>query len=383
MNMTVVTLMLVLIFFLLIQTTGQNLEQTSLLAMNQIGIGTVNMGYTPPFLSVRLNPAGLILESDSNFYNLNDVDDIHKLIHESLSVSKSHGILREEGLRFLKLNRHGEQILIFSDISTELAAMENLTRNCIIIGVFSFLLFLLFSILFANWAVKPVECAWEQQKQFIADASHQLKTPLTVILTNAELLHDEAMISKQSRQLADVILSKAGQMKKLINGLLDLSHFESDSFRSLYTETDYSKLIAGCACQFEPLYYESGLSLETDIQPAIMVKGNVSALQQAADILLDNALKYATPGSAVKVTLHGRNRHSILSVAAEGEPISSENLKKIFHRFYRIDPTRNKTDSYGLGLAIAQSIVLQHDGKIWAESCSGVNTFFIQLHRTL
>lgn len=257
--------------------------------------------------------------------------------------------------------------------------MKNLTRNCIFIGIISFLAFLGISIFFANWSVKPVDLAWTQQKQFIADASHELKTPLTVILTNAEFLQSGEYKEEQKMQFSDNILTMAKQMRGLVEGLLELSRVDNHSMKASMEHLNFSDLVTNSICVFEPLYYETGLELLSDIESDICVKGNTDYLKQVIDILLDNALKYADANSQIFVNLAQQKNHLVFSVKSVGDSISPEDCRNIFKRFYRVDQSRNDSGSYGLGLSIAQSIVLEHKGKIWVESKNGINTFFVTL----
>ena len=130
---------------------------------------------------------------------------------------------------------------------------------------------------------------------------------------------------------------------------------------------------------FEPVFFEAGLTLTTDIQPGITLRGSGQHLRQTADILLDNARKYAAPPGEVTVTLTQTGSRCRLTVSNPGPEISKEDLKNIFKRFYRSDTAHTQRGSYGLGLSIAQNIVLRHHGKIWAESKNGRNTFFVEL----
>ena len=142
---------------------------------------------------------------------------------------------------------------------------------------------------------------------------------------------------------------------------------------------DFSQLVGDAVLSFQLLYEEKGMGLRCAVQDSVQLHGSAQHLYQVMDVLLDNALKYSTPGSMVSVSLSAGSRTCTLSVSSPGEPISKEDLKNIFKRFYRADKARAMNGSYGLGLSIAESIVEAHKGKIWAQSENCYNTFFVQL----
>ena len=292
-----------------------------------------------PYFYVSVNTMGELSASFGGYYDLTNTEAIQQIITLALNSGEDTGILKDYSLRFQKRTTPFGQTIVFVDMSSELTTMRSLTNTCVIIGVLSFAVFLGLSFLLARWAVKPVETAWNQQRQFVADASHELKTPLTVILTNAELLQEPEYDEQARSRFVDSIMTMSHQMRGLVESLLELARVEENLF----------------------------------------VKGSQQHLKQVADILLDNASKYASADSTVRVILRRQGSHCLLSVASAGDAISKEDLKNIFKRFYRMDKARSMNHSYGLGLSIADSIVSKHGGKIWAESADGVNTFFVQL----
>ena len=273
------------------------------------------------------------------------------------------------------------QIIIFMDVSSEIATMQNLYRTCIIIGLGSLASFLVISIFFARWAVRPVEEAWAQQRQFVSDASHELKTPLTVILTDAEMLKSPRFDEAHKAQFVDNILTMSNQMRGLVESLLQLARVDNGAIQKLPLQhIDLSGLVSDELLTFDALFFEKGLTLAEDIADGITVHGSAQHLKQVVEILLDNAQKYSDPHGTVRVTLQKSGaHHCLLSVADPGDAISPEDLRKIFPRFYRIDEARAMNHSYGLGLSIAENIVKNHKGRIWAESADGTNTFRVEL----
>lgn len=385
-NMTIITIMLVLILCMVIHFTKDSMEQANIQMMQDIAENPLNLSEPGknsnillPYFTLNLDRNGNLLETNSPFYNLSDRTYIEKLTNLSSTFSENTGVLKDYQLRFMNIPTPTGHFLIFMDISTEISTLNTLTRNCILIGIFSFFVFLGISIFFANWAVKPVDEAWTHQKQFIADASHELKTPLTVILTNTELLKSDEYNTSQKARFSDNIMVMAKQMQGLVEGLLELSRIDNDSIKTYMKTLDFSSLTASVIYLFEPLYFESGLELISDIDSNININGSENHLKQVIEILLDNASKYSVSPSQVHVKLHKQHTYCILSVSSCGEHIAEEDLKNIFNRFYRIDKSRNRTGSYGLGLSIAKSILTKHHGKIWAESNGENNIFFVRL----
>lgn len=241
-------------------------------------------------------------------------------------------------------------------------------------------MFLGISIQLSKWAVKPVDLAWKQQRQFVADASHELKTPLTVIITNAELAQSPEYDDESRHRFLSSILTMSRQMRSLIEKMLELARADDSDSKRNFDIVDFSRLVSNALLPFEPVFFEKGLKLETRLDKNIKVLGEESQLCQVVDVLLDNAQKYSKDGGTTWVTLKktGKKR-CLLAVANEGEGISPEEAKNIFKRFYRGDKARSRTGSFGLGLSIAESIVTGHRGKIWVESSNEINCFYVEL----
>lgn len=385
-NMTIVTLMLIIIFYMVIHFTSQNLEQNSIEQLEKIAANPVHTfhpgeasGTILPYFTLQINHQGDLKEIHNGYYDLSDINLLKELVNDSHKITEKTGVLANYQLRFLRISIPNGYFLIFADISGQISTLRSLTKNCILIGIASFLAFLGVSILLANWAIKPVDLAWKQQKQFIADASHELKTPLTVILTNAELIHSKEYKEEDAQRLSSNILTMAKQMRGLVEGLLELSRIDNHSMNTIMESINFSELTDTALCHFEPLFYESGLILRTAITPGLYVTGSSVHLKQVLDILFDNALKYADKNSCIEIELKNNNKNLIFSVTTCGTQLSKNDLKNIFRRFYKADPFRNNSESYGLGLAIADSIIKEHKGRIWAKSQEGKNIFFISL----
>jgi len=389
-NMAIVTVMLCIIFGLVYSSTKHNLETESISMMRRIADVPFRPGRpnepSPelklPYFTLQLGKKGELLSAVGGYYDLSDRAFLDELIAQSTASKQETGVIKEHNLRFCRMMTPMGITLVFADMSSETNTLHNLVKTSLLIGFFSFLLFLFISFFLSRWAVRPVAAAWQQQKQFVADASHELKTPLTVILTNAELLQDHGYSQEDQLRFSRGIHTMAQQMKSLLGNMLELAKADAEQTEKHKDTIDLSKLILDCAISFEGVFVEKGLILESSAEPGITVEGHSPSLQQMVDILLDNAQKYSAPGGTTTICLfgsgHGKCR---LRVSNPGPEISPENLEKIFQRFYRMDEARTRDGSFGLGLPIAESIVSQHKGRIWAESKDGSNTFYVELHR--
>ncbi len=230
----------------------------------------------------------------------------------------------------------------------------------------------------------PVKEAWRSQKQFVADASHELKTPITVILANAGILlgHKDSTIREQQKWV-EYISAEAGRMKELVENMLFLTRSDTEGNHTVRSSVNLSDVVVSCLLVFESVAFESGLKLNGEVAPELYVNGNEGELKQLVMILLDNACKYTEEKGSVTVILERSQDKVRLSVNNTGDGIRPEDLPHLFERFYRADKSRARNQGgYGLGLAIARQIVVNHKGKITVESNpKNGTTFRVQLQK--
>ena len=378
--MSLVFVMLCIIFGMVFGFTARNLETDSLQLMRTVGGPPVrpesgDWDIRVPYLILQQNRQGIWIAQGSSYYDLEDEEFMSGLLQSVSAEEARSGVLREYDMRYLRLDGPVARY-VFMDISAERTTLAHLTRTCITIGILSLVLFFGISVLLARWASRPVEVAWNQQKQFIADASHELKTPLTVILTNAELLGDQSYSQEEQQKFSQNILTMSCHMRHLVESLLELARL--DNVTPVFSPLNISELAENTLLPFEPLFFEQEMVLETEILPGLWVNGSATHLQQVLEIFLDNARKYAEPG-IVTAKLDKAGNHVLLQVETPGTPLSAEDAKNIFRRFYRTDASRSRNGSYGLGLSIAHKITQQHGGKIWAEGTETGNRFAVLL----
>ncbi len=332
----------------------------------------------PPYLLLEVDQAGEVSVLFSGGLSVEGQEEMETLA--ARTEGQTEGVLRDMHLRFSSRQSPEGRRLAVGDISGEQWAMEGMLRNFSLIALLGLGGFLLISILLARWAVGPVEEAWRSQRQFVADASHELKTPLTVILANAEMLQGSGAVEDRDRQRAENITAESRRMRSLVESLLELARADSGILREEPVSLDLSALTERTLLPFEAVFFESGHPFRWQVEPGLWIRGSAVRLGQVVEILLDNANKYAAPGGAVTLELRREDkRRCLLRVCSQGAAIPNGELERIFLRFYRADAARSASGSYGLGLSIARSVAAEHRGRIWAESNEEGNVFCVRL----
>ncbi|WP_270166800.1 sensor histidine kinase [Paenibacillus sp. SYP-B4298] len=268
--------------------------------------------------------------------------------------------------------------VIFLDTTARQSILSTLIYTFAVVGLVMLVLLFFTSRYFANRSIRPVQEAFEKQKQFIADASHELKTPLTIIHTNADVLlaNKEDTIAQQAKWL-HYIKSETSRMTKLTNDLLYLTEMDDSRTRMVHAKFNLSEAVENSILTMEAVIFEKQIRLDYNIEANLMVNGSSEQIKQVIMILLDNAVKYTVPKGTVEVMLKKQHHETVLAIRNTGEGIAPEHLTRIFDRFYRADSSRaRKQGGHGLGLAIAKSIVDQHKGKLYAASTVGESTTF-------
>ncbi len=359
--------------------TAGNLEKEAVLAMRATLERPVGgMRPVQSCFVIQKTPHGYLGEGNI-LEELADQETLAALYEEAAAQRDRVGVLKEAGLRYCRQEGLWGDRVAFSSLKEERYLLAGLTRTSLLVFGAAALAFWGISILLARWAVGPVEKAWKQQRQFVADASHELKTPLTVILTNAEMLQSTEYSPEEKSRFATGILDVSRQMRTLVESLLQLARADRGVQAVEMGAVDFSTLAENAVLPFEPVYFEQGLVLESRLEPGLTVRGDGVALRQVVDILLDNGSKYAAPGGTASLEVYRQGKRVVLRFLTPGEPLTQAQCRDIFKRFYRVDEARTPSGSYGLGLSIAQNIVMQHGGRIWAEGVKEGNVFTVQL----
>lgn len=335
---------------------------------------------------VRLSSSGEVVQIIPTLESEEQLEQIPTFVSLAEAKEDEEGIIviNSTEVRFLKQTTDRGKIIVFSDRSQEIATLNRLLMVCLLTGTLSFIILFVITLYLAQWAIKPVAKAWEKQKQFVADASHELKTPLTVIATNADVVLSNPLdyVENQSKWL-HYIKTETERMTKLVNDLLYLAKVDEDESLIHCLTFNISEAFTHVCLPFESILFESNKHFHMTIEPELMIEGDEHRLKQLAIILLDNAIKNTPENGDIDFSLKkdpAKNK-LLFSVTNTGIGIPAEHHSKLFERFYRVDPSRaRETGGYGLGLSIAKSIVTQHSGSIEVQSTlEGPTTFLVTL----
>ena len=327
------------------------------------------------YIVVKVDSDGKITDRQENDITI-DESDLEKCVEQTLQSDRLSGQIGEYSLMYVKRDSAEGYNISFADNSRIYTSLKNTVLLNAILFIGSMGIIFVISLVLSGFAVKPVKTAWEQQKQFVADASHELKTPLTVILANNNIMmsHGSSTVSDE-KQWLESTEEEAQHMKKLIDQMLFLAKSDAGETNLEMSDVDLSEIIEGASLNFEPVAFEKGVLIETQIDNGMILRGNALQLNQLAHILIDNAVKYSSPDSVIKIRLCKKGDSVEFSVNNRGNVIGEDELEHIFDRFYRAEKSRT-TKGYGLGLSIAQKIVQSMNGRLTAKSNEQDGTTF-------
>ncbi|TCK90590.1 signal transduction histidine kinase [Natranaerovirga hydrolytica] len=330
------------------------------------------------FFTLTLDPNNNIIEGYSTF----QIDEIFLTTAKNIVINNNadSGSIKLDGHNWaytIKSQFENEKI-IFLDVTSQYDILRNLVYTFLVVALVMLLIIYFISHFFANQSIKPVKDAFEKQKLFISDASHELKTPLTVIRTNLDVVLDNPKdtIENQAKWL-QYIKSEAERMSTLTNDLLYLSHIDSINNDFTFSSFNLTETLEQVLLAMEAIIFEKNIALHYELEENIYLYGIKEQIKQAAMIFIDNAIKYTNKHGKIIITLHHSPQPTLI-FSNSGEGIPKEQLNNIFDRFYRVDPSRTKSQSggYGLGLSIAKKIIEQHNGNITVESTPNELTTF-------
>ena len=308
----------------------------------------------------------------SDFNNI--TDEIKNYAIEASNKKLDEGYIGNYIYKIRKFGNNEKEITLIESKDTILMLKTTITVS-IIIGILGIGIIYVIAKKISTTIVQPVENAFEKQKQFVSDASHELKTPLAVIRANADVLQDKVGENKWITYIQKEVQS----MNKLVNDLLVLARMENTK-----TETnqkfDLSKEVQMAVSSFESMIYEKKIELETNISEGIEFNGDKEDIKHIISIILDNAIKHTDENGKIIVNTLKEKNDIKIEIKNQGEPIPEEEREKIFERFYRVDKARNRNEKrYGLGLSIAKGIVEKYKGTISVSCKDGFTSFVVRV----
>lgn len=346
--------------FMIINSTIQKNSYNPIFMENEVYVVIFNRtGNIDKIINYSSND---LTDSEIKELVINNVNKINSKKIESLYTSDYVFMETKEG-----------NLIMVNNTSTKSYLLKELFKS-ILVFITLETIQVIISLNITKRIVKPVNESFIRQKQFIYDASHELKTPIAIISASAEMLEK----NPKEKKWLDNIKTENNRMNKLVISLLDLSKSENIKENEVYTSVNLSKVIKNKALTFESLIYENSLELDIDVVNDIMFNCNEDRIKELLSILMDNAIKHSLPNSQITVKLSKEKNNIYISVKNKGKEIPISEREKIFERFYRLDKSRNRDDNrYGIGLSIAKNIVINHNGTISVNCKDGYTTFMV------
>ena len=328
--------------------------------------------FSTRFFSVWLDDEKQIVNTNMDSVSTITEQDVEDYTDKVLKRGKERGWIGD--YRYRIMDTEDGTTVVFVNGNTYNNTSNRLLFTALLVLLGSASLILILTVVVSKRAVRPVAESYEKQRQFITDANHELKTPLTLILSNLDIIESEL----GKNEWLDDIRSEGERMGLLINQLVTLSRMDESTDSVMREEFNLSSAVADTVSEFESLAEERGHTLTSSVSPSVYYYGDESLIRRLTAILLDNAIKYCDAGGNIQLTLICR-RHPVLTVENTYQDVDKLELNRLFDRFYRADKARTFSGSFGIGLSIAQSIVKSHKGNIVAYKKSGIIGFRVEL----
>ncbi len=321
------------------------------------GFFTEETPFSTRFFAVWMNAQGRVVGE-----NIKSISSVPKeAAHEYAAAAIQRGQERgwQGNYRYKVVETRQGTTVVFVEGSVNRSVTRTLLATAAAVLAGSMVVILLLIVQVSKKAVRPIAQSYEKQKQFVTDANHELKTPLTLILTNLEILESEI---GENEWLED-IRAEGQRMSALVNELTALSRLDEEEPQEIHTECSLDEIVGDTVAEFDPLAESRGLRLRAEILSPVTIMGEEGQLRRVAAILLDNAVKYCDPAGEITVTLSD-NKGAVLCVENTFREVDGLELSRLFDRFYRADKARTSSGSFGIGLSLAREIVQRHRGEI-------------------
>lgn len=315
----------------------------------------------------------VFIENNTETYDV-DTDKIaavdqQKAIQFACKIKKNrekHGFISK--YRYVKQETSEGITIYFLDCTKSMLSFKAFLVSSIFVSILGVTAVFLLVVVLSKKAIEPVAQSYEKQKRFITDAGHEIKTPLTIIDADTTILEMEY---GENEWLSDINI-QTKRLADLTNDLIYLSKMEEENTKIEMIEFPFSDVVEEVAQSFQNLATVQKKVFQTDIKPMVSIKGDEKSIRQLISILLDNAVKYCGENGNIRLSVWKKGKNTMMSVYNTTNEMKKENLDHLFDRFYRMDESRNsQTGGYGIGLSIAQAIVIAHKGKIQASSEDG------------
>lgn len=324
--------------------------------------------YESRYFTVFFNKANDITDVDIRKIASVDKEKAIELAEKIIEENKIKGFVGE--YRYMTVSDPNGMHITFLDCGRRLDSFHRFLISSVVMSTIGLAIVLIVILILSDRIIRPIAEAYEKQKQFITDAGHEIKTPLTVINANVDILETE--LGEDNESLGDIKV-QVKRLKTLTEDLVMLSRMEEAENKLQKIEFPISEVVMETADAFRTLAENENKEFICTIEPMLTFNGNDKAIRQLVSVFLDNALKYSQNGGRIELTLARQNRTIILSVFNTTDfEINSEQLKYVFDRFYRTDASRNsESGGHGIGLSVAKAIVTNHSGKINAATKDG------------
>lgn len=322
--------------------------------------------FTTRFFTVKIDKADNLLEIDTGKISSTSTDQALTYANEVLKKGKDSGFI--DNYKYQVSPKEYGFLLVFVNMERDLDIFYSFLRSSIIVGLLAITSVFIIVLIFSKKAISPIVEGYEKQKQFITDAGHELKTPLTIINTNTEVLE----MTQGENQWTKSIRNQVMRLSNLVESLVSLTRMDEESNQIVKKEFSISEATQNIIDDFQVLSNTYHKTLHSKIEENIIYLGDEQLISQLISILLDNALKYSVNDSEIEIEMKKQGKRIVLTIMNEAENLTVGNYDILFERFYRADTSRNsKLGGYGIGLSVAKAIVQKHKGKISAESLDG------------
>ncbi|MGN1042913.1 MAG: sensor histidine kinase [Christensenellales bacterium] len=335
-------------------------------------------------MAIFVSKDGKTYVSDENVYDEATLQNIIATVMDGSIEKDGYLKVGENKLAYKRENTLLGSAIYLCDYTDDFNIAIRMMIVTIAAGTIGIVAIALISVRWAKRNIAPVESAFEKQQELVANASHELKTPITIINTDLTILNGFAdSFTEEQKKWLDNIGSQVSRMSKLVGEMLELARLEANGKNLIKEDVNLSTVAECVVLESEALAFERNVNLVTDIKDDVCISAVSANIEKLIYILVENALKYTPADGTVKVSVSADRKRAKLAVRNTGDGIKKEDIPKLFDRFYRVDESHGATEGFGLGLAIAKSIVDLSGGKIGVDSKEGEYTEFVAVFRQI